>query len=165
MKRQSLLKIISILALSLLVPIQTFAQDLDAEDNQIIRDVNRKTIPYTKRLPSVDRVELIRIGSTGESGSILSIAETKSLAGRQARLIAAVWRSQMWNLQFSAMCHEPPYAIKFYSRNRVVLYASICWACHNIVILEPTEAGQGFNADSSSAKALLKFFTSAFPKE
>jgi hypothetical protein len=165
MKRRSLLKTTIILSLGVLAPFKIFAQGSDSDLNRIIREVNRKTIPYTKRLPSVDKVELMRVGSISEGGDIRSIAETKSIEGRQARLIASVWRSQMWNLRFTAECHEPPYAIKFYSGDRLVLYASICWACHDIVILQPTITGQGFNAESRSAKALLKFFTLAFPKQ
>ena len=165
MKIKSRVKTVVILALGLLVPVQAFAQGEDPELLRIWRRVNREAVPYTRRLPSVDKVELQKVGGRGEGGDIRSIAGTKLIAGKQARSIASLWRSQMWNVRFRAMCHEPQYAVKFFSRDRVVLYASVCWDCHNIVILEPTRAGQGFNSDSRAAKALLKFFTSAFPKK
>jgi hypothetical protein len=126
-------------------------------------EINRKTLPYTKRLPSVDKVELLKIGSTNEGGEILSIAATKVVEDTQARTIARKWRSQAFDLNYRAMCHEPPYAIRFFSRGKVVLYASICWACSNIVILEPVVSGQGFKSDSRAANNLLRIFANAFP--
>ncbi len=128
-------------------------------------EINRKTLPYTKRLTPVDKVELIKIGNTSELGDIRSIAATKIVEDKQARAIANIWRSQAFDLNYSGMCHEPPYAIKFYDRGKVVLYASICWACSNIVTLEPVISGQGFNSDSRAAKTLLRIFTEAFSSE
>lgn len=127
-------------------------------------EINRKTLPYTKRLRPIDKVELLEIGSTNEGGEIRSIAATKVVDDKQARSIANMWRSQAFDLNYSGMCHEPPYAIRFYSRDKVVLYASICWACNTIVILEPILSGQGFKANSRAAKALLRIFTEAFPR-
>jgi hypothetical protein len=127
-------------------------------------EINRKTLPYTKRLRPVDRVQLVKIGSTSEGGDIRSISSAKIVEGQQAQAIASMWRSQAFDLNYSAACHEPPYAIKFYSRGKVVLYASICWGCSNIVILEPVVSGQGFNSRGKAGKALLHIFTEAFPK-
>lgn len=128
-------------------------------------EINRKTLPYTNRLRRVDKVELLKIGNTSELGDIHSIAATKVVENTQAREIASMWRSQAFDLKYSAMCHEPPYAIKFYSRGKVVLYASICWACSNIVILEPILSRQGFNKESRAAKNLLRMFSESFPKQ
>jgi hypothetical protein len=86
-------------------------------------EINRKTLPYTKRLRPIDKVELVKIGSTGELGDIRSIAATKIVENKQARAIANMWRSQAFDLNHSGTCHEPPCAIKFYSQGRVVLYA------------------------------------------
>ena len=163
MKRQTCLLILgSLLAFSL--PLQTGAHYYQDKLEQTRREVNRKTLPFTKRLPSIDKVELLKIGSIGEGGEIHSIAETKSIRGKRAQNIASAWRSQSFDLYYSAMCHQPAYAIKFYSGNRVVLYASICWECHNIVILEPIVSGQGFKSNSRVAKMLLSFFREAFGK-
>src|SRR6185295_14703884 len=125
----------------------TAAQDDQRSLERLRREINRKTLPYTKRLPPVDRVELALIGDQGEMGTIRSIAAVKIVEGAQARSIASLWRSQTFDHNYSAGCHEPPYAIKFFSQGKVVLYASICWACSNIVILEPQLAGQGFNSN------------------
>lgn len=164
MKIKSRVRTVVILSLGLLLPAQAYAQRDDPGLERIWRQVNRETAPYTKRLPAVDRVELQKVGGRGEGGDIRSVSGTALVAGRRARLIASVWRSQAWDVRFRAACHEPQYAVKFFSAGRVVLYASVCWECHNIVIMEPTTSGQGFDADSGAAKALLKFFTSAFPK-
>ena len=145
-------------------PLATAAQRGQDVGEQIRLDVNQKTLPYTKRLPPVDKVELIEIGSTAEGGDIRSIAATKTIEGRQAQAIATMWRSQTFDYGYSATCHNPPYAIKFYSRGNVVLYASICWECHNIAILEPAlDAHQGFNSRGRAGKNLLRMFTGTFP--
>ncbi len=144
-----------------LVP--TSAQD-ERSLQRLRREINTKTLPFTNRLPAVDRVELALIGDQGEMGSIKSIAAVKTVEGAQARSIASLWRSQTFDHQYSAGCHEPPYAIKFFSEGKVVLYASICWACSNIVILAPKLAGQGFDSKGRAGKALLRVFSEAFPR-
>ena len=128
--------------------------------------INQTALPYTKHLPPVDKVELMKIGETAEGGDIRSIAATKAVMGKQAQAIASLWRSQVFDYRYSAACHNPAYAIKFYSRNNVVVYASICWECHNIAILEPSvdlNAHQGFNSHGKAGQNLLRMFTRAFP--
>ena len=163
MKKRELTVIGLILACLLWPPASTTARG-QRNLERIRREVNRKTLPYTKRLPPVDRVELVEIGSTSEGGDIRSISGAKIVEGKQAQVIASMWRSQAFDLNYSAACHEPPYAIKFYSRGKVVLYASICWGCSNIVILEPVVSGQGFNSRGRAGKTLFRIFTEAFPK-
>jgi len=128
-------------------------------------EINQKALPYTKRLPPVDKVELMEIGETAEGGDIRSIAATKAVIGKQAQAIATLWRSQAFDYRYSATCHNPAYAIKFYSRGNVVLYASLCWECHNIAILEPAidlNAHQGFNSRGRAGQNLLRMFTRSF---
>lgn len=123
-----------------------------------------KKVPlrYTRRLPRIDKVGLQKL-KTREMW-FESIEATKFIEGSEAQAIASLWRTQ--NLtSISAICHYPVYGIKFYSRGKVILYASLCWECDNILVMEPTlGAKQGFKGGSKKGQELLKVFTSAFPQ-
>ena len=123
---------------------------------------NARNVPlrYTRRLPQIDRVELQKVQS-GELG-IGSILATKIIEGKQAQTFAALWRMQ----KFRSMvpdCHQPGFAIKFYARGKLLLYASLCWDCDNIEFLEPRLGGyQGFNGSSRKGRALLALLQNSF---
>lgn len=125
-------------------------------------DVQRKLRPYTRNLPRIDKVEL-------ETYKLMemrveSIAATKIIEGRKAQAIASLWRTQDYR-SFNPMCHFPAFGIKFYSKGRLILYASLCWACDNIVILEPKlRMSQGFDGKSKKGQQLLEALRGAFAK-
>jgi hypothetical protein len=126
--------------------------------------VGAKNVPlrYTRRLPRIDKVELQKVQSA-ELG-VRSVEEVKVVEGTQAEAIAALWRSQNFR-SLSPECHQPAYAIKFYARGKLLLYASLCWDCDNIDFIEPTlNASQGFNGSSRKGQALLALLRRSFPQ-
>ena len=46
----------------------------------------------------------------------------------------------------------------------MIFYASVCWECDNILVIEPKlGAKQSFDGGSRKGEELLKVFTTAFP--
>src|SRR5260370_31062763 len=123
--------------------------------------VEAKNVPlrYSRRLPRIDKVELQQLKA--HEMRIESVEATRVIEGRDARLIATLWRTQRYR-SFSADCHYPAYGIKFYAHGKLVLYATLCWQCENIAFIEPRSGTQGFDGTSSKGKALLELFEKSF---
>ena len=65
-----------------------------------------------------------------------------------------------------AACHQPPYALNFYSNGKMVLFVTVCWSCHNIAFIVPdVKHWVDFQADSQAANMLKEIFEKAFPAE
>lgn len=123
-------------------------------------DVKRRLRPYTRTLPRIDRVELETYNV--REVMVESIARTKIVEGRKARAIASLWRTQNYR-SFNPICHYPQFGIKFYAKGRLILYASLCWSCDNIVILEPElRMSQGFDGKSKKGQQLLEALREEF---
>jgi hypothetical protein len=123
-------------------------------------DVKRKLRPYTRNLPRIDKVELETYNLM--ETRIESTAATKIVEGREAQAIASLWRTQNYR-SFTPMCHFPAFGIKFYSKGKLIVYASLCWECNNIVIREPKlGVAQGFDGESKKGKQLLEVLIRAF---
>jgi hypothetical protein len=115
-------------------------------------------------LRSIDKLELLSIDSLG--GDADKILATKTVDGQEAQRIAGVWRGQRLNGYSAAACHEPSYAIKFYSRGKLILFASVCWDCHNISFMTPyINNWIEFDTDSKESLKLKEIFQKAFPSE
>ena len=124
--------------------------------------VNPDMRRYTLKLPAVDKVELEKF-KTREMW-VESIEATKVLEGSDAQAVAALWRKQDYR-RLAAICHYPAYGIKFYSKGKLLAYASLCWECDNIIFLTPKlEGKQAFDGDSKRGRELLEVFTRAFPQ-
>lgn len=133
-----------------------------AEAKSSSLDVNRRVRPYTISLPRIDKVELERYKTV--EMRIDSIEATKVIEGREAQAIAALWRAQNYRWR-TPICHYPAFGIKFYSKGKLILYASLCWQCDNIIFREPRlGVMQGFNGSSRKGKQLLEVFLKAFPR-
>src|SRR5687767_1020203 len=52
------------------------------------------------------------------------------LIGNLAQQIANLWRELPESGQMR--CHNPPFGLRFYNTNRLLLQGSICWECNNI---------------------------------
>lgn len=123
---------------------------------------NKEARPYTLDLQSVDKVELLKLKKDGDlwRGQIES---TKTVEGSEAQEIASLWRSQTYYPN-SAICHFPGYAIKFFSNEKLLVYATLCWECRNIGFQTPDlKQTQGFGGEDKKGQELLKVFRSAFP--
>lgn len=116
--------------------------------------------PYTKQLPTIDKVELQKVSGIER---IDKINATKILTGKEAQAIATLWRELEYG-GIGAACHEPAYAIKFYAKEKAILYVSVCYSCQNIEFLEPAQKNHlGFGAKSKKGRVLLRAFQKAFP--
>ena len=115
-------------------------------------------------LRNIDKVELISIES--RMGNIEKVNATKLVEGQEAQEILNLWRKQHFQGYSSAACHQPPYAIRFYSRGKVVLFASVCWMCHNVTFIVPDKKNWiEFDAESKEGIMLRELFKKAFPSE
>ncbi|HEX8174641.1 MAG TPA: hypothetical protein VF543_05940 [Pyrinomonadaceae bacterium] len=117
--------------------------------------------PYTRNLPPIDKVELLKLKLVGDSwnGDILA---TKVLKGAAAQKVASLWRRQSYTSGLAA-CHNPAYAIKFYSQGKLLVYASICWSCNNIFLITPKlTRTQSFRGYDRRGEQLSEIFDSAF---
>jgi hypothetical protein len=156
-----LLSLTFILSLASISP----AQEMDPFFRKIRLEVNRKVRPNTSLLPAVSKVELLKVGQLTADGEMASIKDSKLIEGSKARKIASIWRSQSWDFKYSADCHIPVYAIKFYAGDKLILYSSICWKCQDVQFLGPGALGmQGFNAKNRAGQELLRIFKEAFPQ-
>jgi hypothetical protein len=128
-------------------------------------NVEKGALPFTKKLPSIDKVELIKLKVKGDLWDGSSIEGKQVIEGKRAEEIATLWRTQDYEYDTIA-CHLPAYAIKFTSKGKDILYATLCWQCNNIRFEAPKlQRRQGFEGRSKKGIMLLKVFTDAFPEK
>lgn len=121
----------------------------------------KEYLPYTRNLPRVDRVEILKLKLVEDewNGEVLA---TKILEGAEAQKAASLWRRQTYTSSLAA-CHNPAYAIKFYAQGRLLAYASVCWSCNNIFMITPKlEMTQSFRGYDRRGEQLEELFDSAF---
>src|SRR5205814_4223221 len=90
----------------------------------------KEFLPYTRNLPRIDKIELLKLELKDDRWDG-KITTSKVLQGAEAQKVASLWRRQTYTSNLSA-CHEPAYAIKFYSHEKLIAYASVCWSCNSI---------------------------------
>jgi hypothetical protein len=122
---------------------------------------HKEFLPYTKNLPAVYKIELLKLQLKDERWNG-EIEATKVLKGAEARMVAALWRRQAYTGSLAA-CHEPAYAIKFYSRRKLIAYASVCWSCNNMYFIKPNlHRTQSFLGGNKRGEQLSEIFRLAF---
>jgi len=122
---------------------------------------HKEFLPYTRNLPAVYKIELLKLQLKDERWNG-EIAATKVLRGAEAQKVAALWRRQGYTGS-QAACHEPAYAIKFYSRRKLIAYASVCWSCNNMYFITPNlHRTQSFLGGNKSGEQLFEIFRLAF---
>lgn len=125
---------------------------------------NKEAKPYTRNLPAIDKVELLKLKRSGDlwNGEIES---SKIVEGSEAQKIASLWRTQTY-LPYSAICHFPGYAIKFYSREKLTVYATLCWECDNIGFETPDlKRTQGFGGRDKKGATVVEGFPHSFSRK
>ena len=129
---------------------------------QLRRFTGRKEfLPYTRNLPAIDRVELLKREMKNDKWDG-EIESRKVLQGTKAQRVASLWRKQTYTQSDSA-CHEPGYAIKFYSRRRLLVYATVCFACSNMFFITPNlKRTQNFESGNKLGEQLNEIFRLAF---
>src|SRR5258706_5512802 len=121
----------------------------------------KEFLPYTRNLPAIDKIKLLK-WKPKDDRSDGEIAGIRVLKGAEAQKVASLWRRQTYTSSQSA-CHEPAYAIKFYFRERLIAYASVCWSCNNIYFIRPDLHGtQNFLGGNKKGEQLSEIFRLAF---
>ena len=121
----------------------------------------KEFLPYTRDLPAIDRVELLKLEMKNDKWDG-EIESRKVLQGTKAQRVASLWRKQTYTQSDSA-CHEPGYAIKFYSRGHLLVYATVCWACNNMFFMTPElKRTQNFEGGNKLGEQLYEVFRLAF---
>jgi hypothetical protein len=126
------------------------------------RSLTKKHIArYLRRLPAVDKIELVKF-KHDEDAQDHQIERSTFIEGAVARRIATLWRTQSYGPDMSA-CHFPAYGVRFYSKTRPIVYATVCWACNNILFFDPDfKGGLHFDGDYKNGRQLLEIFKGAF---
>ena len=121
----------------------------------------KEFLPYTRNLPAIDKIELLKLELKDDRWDG-AIAASKVLKGAEAQRVASLWRRQTYTSNLAA-CHEPAYAIKFYSRERLIAYASVCWSCNSIFFITPNLLRtQSFAGGNKRGEQLSEIFRLAF---
>lgn len=117
--------------------------------------------PYTRNLPAIDRLELLQLARKDDRWDGV-IAASRVLNGAEAQKVASLWRRQTYTSALAA-CHEPAYAIKFYSGAKLIAYASVCWSCNSIYFINPDlHRTQSFAGGDKRGEQLSEIFRLAF---
>jgi len=62
-------------------------------------------------------------------------------------------------------CHNPPFALRFFSGDGLILTASLCWHCNNILIMENGQSkGAKFDGGADVSRQLFRLLDSVAPK-
>jgi hypothetical protein len=121
----------------------------------------KEFLPYTRQLPVIDKIELLQLKLKDDRWDG-EIAASKVLKGAEAQKVASLWRRLSYTSSLAA-CHEPAYAIKFYSGERLIAYASVCWSCNSIFFITPNlHRTQSFAGGNKRGERLSEIFRLAF---
>jgi hypothetical protein len=121
----------------------------------------KEFLRYTRNLPVIDKTELLKLKLKDDLWKG-EIAASKVLHGAEAQRVASLWRRQTYTSNLAA-CHEPVYAIKFYSRDKLIAYASVCWSCNSIFFINPNlHRTQSFAGGDKRGEQLSEIFRLAF---
>ncbi len=110
-------------------------------------------------LPPITSVEVVDLGGivadqVDQYMQCAIDATSVTLRGNDAQRIAELWRLLPRGNQ--SRCHMPPYGLRFWSGERVVCEASLCWECDNIFgVSEGRSIHYEFDANQPSSKALF----------
>jgi hypothetical protein len=152
-------------------------------------------LAYTEAFPEVDRIELytlvldpkhkdavpeggsrerFKLGSSGGFGGAKSsdvyvdVDLHVTIDGKKCKEITDAWRSLSFQPN-GALCHVPPYGVRFYRENNLLFETTVCWKCHNFYMPEiDPKTGEmnlllyGFKNDTH-AKKLLSIFHKHLP--
>ena len=121
----------------------------------------KEFLRYTRNLPRIDKIELLKLELKDDRWDG-KVTASKVLQGVEAQRVASLWRRQTYTANLSA-CHEPAYAIKFYHREKLIAYASVCWSCNSIFFITPDlHRTQSFAGGDKRGEQLSEIFRLAF---
>jgi hypothetical protein len=95
------------------------------------------------------------------------IAGRKMLDAKASGEVFRHWRSLDRSRRGHSLCHQPGYALRFFSHGRLLLETTICWKCRNysvpIGVLGLEERGFIDFADDKDAQGLLTLLKAHVP--
>jgi hypothetical protein len=115
------------------------------------------------QLPDVDAVDLVDLkrlqpNRVSEYMGIAKDAPHVRVKGETAQKIASLWRQLPADEQMR--CHFPPFGLRFFMEDKLLVQGSICWECNNIFVQENGEESaykfDGLHAHSQQLLSLLK---------
>jgi hypothetical protein len=135
------------------------------------KKVNEEALPYTSKLPEIDKIEVYQLDTTAE-GHVERVIRTHTITGKDAQDLAKLWRKQDYDFHYAAACFDPAYAVLFWHGDSLVVEGQICFNCAQILFtkkvtkLDITDACayQGFNVRTEQAHALKKQLDALFSK-
>lgn len=109
-------------------------------------------VAYTpSQLPDIDAVELLDLS---EYMRITKDTPFVHVKGETAQQIAHLWRQLPPSKE--KRCHAPPFGLRFYVGNKLLVQGSVCWECDNIFVEENgKELRYGFNAQHPYSQQLF----------
>ena len=132
---------------TLIAFIGSVSLSVSAQDNDSLRANASRLLAhaFTDSIPDADRIDLFHITGSVEpvkakgdlfviAGNDVSftVASKKTLRGKDCDKIIDAWRRlRIPEKPGGAFCHTPPYGIRFYRGNELLLETTICWECHN----------------------------------
>jgi hypothetical protein len=129
-----------------------------------------EALDYGPCLTPVDKVDVMLLGGIQKSKEQSGFMETaisdyvilgqKTLQDKDAEDVAEIWRDVPQNPRYSALCHNPLYALRFWKDGKKICEITICWHCSNFGLTVPGdwELGDrefGFDSQSHAATVLL----------
>jgi hypothetical protein len=143
------------------------------------RQLYTEALDYGPFLPPVNKVDVILLGGIQKSKEQTGFMETaisdyvilgqKTLDGKEAEGVAQIWRYVPQNPHYSALCHDPLYALRFWKDDKKICEITICWHCSNFGLTVPGDflpLGDrefGFDSKSAAAVALLNKLKQVVP--
>jgi hypothetical protein len=119
-----------------------------------------------KHLQEIDYVEVVKLGyvkvnTVSEYMLKAKFADFVRINNETSQQITRLWRNLPASEQMR--CHNPPFGLRFYKNEILILQASICWECNNIF---GDEIGQSlhykFDGEHKISKQLLLICKNAF---
>jgi len=143
------------------------------------KDIGRAYIRHTisistTDLAACDRVDVFHVNSKDVEKSTgfpvrpyeseVQILGKKYFLKGDAEIIAALWRKQRFDYNYQALCHEPGYALRFYSGRSLLFETSVCFHCSNFYITNMFGSmWWGFDTSTPESAELLRKFQEIFP--
>ena len=123
-------------------------------------------------LPEIDEIEIFslegRVPNPAPSDDTIlgyRIHARATVRADQAVEIADLWREQRVGRHFTAICHNPGFALRFLQDGKSVFETTVCWECHNYTL--PVgffgRTTYGFDAGSDQARELLELLQAHAP--
>jgi len=177
-----------------IIVVANFDTSAAQEGQELKTSLSRMSaLAYTEAFPDVDRIELytlllerklrveqldalqsnkkFKIGSSNGFGGAdvyVEVAAHVTIDGKKCKNITDAWRSMTFQPN-GALCHVPPYGIRFFRNEKLLFETTVCWKCHNFYMPEiDSQSGEmklllyGFK-DDSNAKKLLTMLQKHLP--